>query len=505
MVSLREAKRPFVVAIDLGTSSARSVLYDAEANTVEGMYAQIPYQMTTTPDGGVEIDANHLLDLVYRVIDDLLQKCAQLKTDLAGQVAVVGTCTFWHSLLGVDEAGEAITPLFNWNDTRSRDFAVQLEAEVGRSWLHERTGCLPHSSYYPAKIRWLRATNPELARRVRKWISIGEYLFSRIFGSQVISPSMASGTGLLNPRLRNWDSEVLNVLKIDIDFLSSVAESRQYVAELKPDFAARWPLLSQVKWALPIGDGAASNIGSGCVTSSRIAINVGTSGAMRVCYKSNNVPMFPGLWVYLASRDYVVIGGALSNAGDVYAWCRDTLRIEHDDIDDELAQLEPDSHGLTVLPFFSGERSTGWADHARAAVTGMTLNTTALEIVQAMLEAVAFRFAAIFDLLRPELSDESCIVASGGAILRSSYIPQLLADVIGVPVTGSLAPEASSRGAAIFALVECGQISSFEALDVPLGKTYEPRQERYEQYREARRRQERLYKLLVEEGLGESD
>lgn len=503
MVSIREAKRPFVLSIDLGTSSARSALYDADAQLVEGVYAQIPYQMTTTPDGGVEIEADRLLELVFRVIDDLLRKCDQLQIDLKGQVATIGTCTFWHSLLGVDETCQAITPLFNWNDTRSRKAADELEAEVGRSWLHSRTGCLPHSSYYPAKIKWLRSTNPKLAARVQKWISIGEYLFWHLFSSDVVGASMASGTGLFSPILKGWDREVLRALEIDINSLSKVAPGNDCITNLKPEFALRWPMLSDVPWSLPIGDGAASNIGSGCVTSNRIAINVGTSGAMRVCYKTNNIRVPDGLWVYLADRDYALIGGALSNAGDVYAWGRDTLRLGDDIDDSDLAEPEADSHGLTVLPFFSGERSTGWASHARAAITGMNLNTTALEILQAMLEAVAYRFAAIFELIRPELGSEARIVASGGAVVKSSYLPQLLADVIGVPVVVSLAPEASSRGAAIFALAASKRIASIEAIPGPLGKTYQPRLDRHERYKKARQRQERLYEVLVKQGLGD--
>jgi len=334
-------------------------------------------------------------------------------------------------------------------------------------------------------------------------MSIGEYLFSRIFEIQMVSASMASGTGLFNPRLKEWDKEVLDRLRIDPDALSPLARDRECVVGLRGAYAVRWPLLSNIPWALPMGDGAASNIGSGCVTADKIAINVGTSGAMRVCFRGSNVELPRGLWMYLADREHVLIGGALSNGGDVYAWCQRTLRLEAGADIRESESRAIDAHGLTALPFFSGERSTGWADQARAAIAGMSLTTTPLDILEVMLESVSFRFAAIFDLLKPELGSDACIVASGAAILKSTYWPQMMADVIGVPVITSLAPEASSRGAAIFALAQSGNIESFESIPGPLGTTYKPRMERHARYKKARARQERLYGLLVEQGHGD--
>jgi len=313
---------------------------------------------------------------------------------------------------------------------------------------------------------------------------------------------MASGTGLFNPNKGDWDDEVLAAIGVSREMLSSIAPSGERFEGLVKEFGARWPELAGLPWSMPIGDGAASNIGSGCVTRDAVAINVGTSGAMRVCWKADKVEIPRGLWCYVADSNYFVMGGALSNGGDVYAWCREVLRFEDDGAAHELEDMPPDSHGLTVLPFFSGERSTGWADHARAAINGMTLHTTPGDIIVAMQEAVSYRFAAIFDLLKPELSTGARIIASGGAIRRSDYLTQLVADVIGVRVIASRAVEASSRGAAIFALAALGQISDLSEIPGPLGKTFDPRSDRYAVYQRARLRQERLYEKLVVHGDG---
>src|SRR6266545_655251 len=222
--------------------------------------------------------------------------------------------------------GDAVTPLYNWSDTRSAPDARALRLRLGADWIHERCGVVPHASYYPAKILWLRRTDPALASKVSRWVSIAEYLYSKIFGRMACGVSMASGTGLFNPNKNDWDDEMLAAVGVGRDQLSPLAEERangsEGLNEMRREFAERWPALRTAKWLPAVGDGAASNIGSGCFTRNLIAINVGTSGAMRVCWPAERVNIPKGLWCYRANRRYALIGGALSNAGDVYAWCK---------------------------------------------------------------------------------------------------------------------------------------------------------------------------------------
>lgn len=502
VVPSEQAKRPLILAIDLGTSSARAVVYDVLGRLVAGTESRLEYQMTATPDGGVETDADELVERLCQVIDAVIAQIANLFPGAETVLCGVGCCTFWHSLLGVDATGRAVTPLYNWSDTRSAKDASALALNPGREWLHTRTGAVPHASYYPAKIRWIRRTRLHLIARVARWMSIGEYFYERLFGRAVSSASMASGTGLFNPNKRDWDEEVLALLEIGRERLSPIASAGETLVGLRREFALRWPQLQDLPWSPAIGDGAASNVGSGSVTRDSVAINVGTSGAMRVCWKADKVDIPPGLWCYLANHEHFVMGGALSNGGDVYAWCKRTLRLDGEHVEDELASLQPDEHGLTVLPFFSGERSTGWADYARANVTGMSLSTRAIDILRASLEAVAYRFAAIFDLMRNELSDSPRIIASGGGILGSRVWAQIMADVLGLPLIVSTAPEASSRGAALLALTAFGRIPAVAAVAAPLGRAFEPRFEHHEIYKRARQRQARLYQLLITPGPG---
>jgi gluconokinase len=305
---------------------------------------------------------------------------------------------------------------------------------------------------------------------------------------------------------------MLRALEIELQQLSPLAEDNESLTGLRDEYAKRWPVLRELPWMPAVADGACSNIGSGCVTPERIALMAGTSGAMRVCWQADSVKVPRGLWCYRANRRYFVMGGALSNGGDVYAWCQKTLRLENRDdeeadnkgaeaeIETRLAEMEADGHGLTVLPFFSGERSTGWADYARAAVIGMSLNTEPMDILRASLEAVSYRFAAIHDLLSEAMPRAEQLVASGGGLLRSPAWTQIMADVMGVPVVASAVPEASSRGAALLALQAFGHIPELNAVPAPLGEVYEPNAANYERYQRGRERQQRLYDLLIAPG-----
>jgi gluconokinase len=188
-----------------------------------------------------------------------------------------------------------------------------------------------------------------------------------------------------------------------------------------------------------------------------------------------------------------MVGGATSEGGNVYAWCRDVLRLPADDdaLEAALARRSPDGHGLTVLPFLAGERAPGWRGHRRAVLAGLSLDTGPLDIVRAALEAVALRLALVYDLLAPHAAHDHGIVASGGAA-RSRAWSRILADALGRPVTLSREPEATSRGAALLALEALGVLPDLAVARAPLGDTVEPDPAAHARYRGALERQQRL-------------
>lgn len=473
-----------ILALDIGTSSVRAAGYDAAGRPLADRFHHVGYAPAVTADGGVEHDPHQLLDATVACIDGVVHGRP------AGEVEAVGVATFWHGLLGFDDGGHPITPIYMWADTRSARDARLLHDALDETALHARTGCHLHSSYWPAKLRWLAHERPDQSRRVARWGSFGEYLERELFGAAATTVSMASATGLFDQERLAWDPEALAAAELDPTRLFPLCDRDAARHGLLPHWAARWPSLRGAAWFPAVGDGVASNLGSGCIDRSRIGLSVGTSAALRVVTDGGGPPP-RGLWRYRVDRRLTVLGGALSEGGNVYAWCRDHLRLPDDrEVEAALNRATPDAHGLTVLPFFAGERAPRWRDDRHGVVAGLSLDTTPLAILTAALEAVALRLALVYDRLRPHADSDHRIVASGAALVRSRAWARMIADAIGHPLILSREPQATSRGAALLALDALGRAPA--PSDPPAGEAVTPDAARHARYRAALERQLRL-------------
>ncbi len=489
-------KNAVVLALDMGTSSVRAMLFDVRGRMLPNAEAQLPYAQRTTADGGVEMDAEILLS---RTVDCIKQLLRRTEKSVKARLAGVGASCFWHSLVGVGEDNRAVTPVYSWADTRAQAQALALQTQWNGAEYHKRTGCVLHPSYWPAKLRWLQETQPETYGKAARWMSFGEYLNLRLFGQAQCSLSMASGTGLFDPNLSNWDGPTLMALGLTPAQMNPLCDRDDRQQGLAREWANALAPLKDLPWFPAVGDGACSNVGSGAVTQGRIAINVGTSGAMRVVVEEAQAIIPPGLFCYRVDRQRFLMGGALTGGGNVYAWQHATLQLGAKPVEARrLSTMPPDSHGLTVLPFWAGERSPGWHVGARAAILGMNLHTTPLDILRASLEAVAYTFGDILSRLQARSPDAREIVASGGAISHSPAWVQIMADVFGCPVTLSEVAEASSRGAALLALDNFGLIGGLSDAPQYLGRTFKPVPERHAVYQKARARYESLYHTLLD-------
>src|SRR3989454_510156 len=253
------------------------------------------------------------------------------------------------------------------------DAAGKMVPEVDAQRTHTRTGVHFHASYWPAKLRWLSHNQPELMTEVAQWISFGEYLHRRFLGHSRCSLSMASGTGLLNISTLQWDDELVQELGIRPEQLPALDKSSEGMHGLTSEYAARWPVLHDVPWFSAIGDGAAACVGSGCVDATRWSLTIGTSSAVRVVIEPGYVVPPPGLWFYFIDAKRAILGGALSEGGNLLNWLCTNLQLPSlKEAEPLAAALAPDSHALTILPFISGERSLGWHSEARLTITGIS-------------------------------------------------------------------------------------------------------------------------------------
>lgn len=492
-------RAPHFLALDIGTSSIRSGIYDADGVVIPETMVKNERTVEITPGGGAELDAETAFADVVRAIDDVLENCA------VEDVEYAAVSSFWHSIVGIDGSGLPTTPVFIWAETRPAPHVSTLRTELEESEVHNRTGCRFHSSYWPAKLKWLRAEHAESFSSTRNWISFSDLVALRLSDTLCTSISMASATGVFDIRKLKWDAELISYLRLKDDHFPAVAETQEQTFQLNEKFSKRWPKLASARWYHALGDGAANNVGAGCLRSDRAALMIGTSGAMRVAFTGEVPTDIPaGLWCYRIDEKRVIIGGALSNGGGLYFWLKKNFRLKKNDDKTEakIESREPDGHRITFLPFFAGERSTGYHDYAKGSIIGLTSAHDKIDIVQAALESVAYRFADIYEQLGRVLELKE-IIASGGALRESPVWTQMIADTLGRNLYLPDSREASSRGVVLAASEAAGHLEGLEEIPVPEGAKFSFSAASHEVYRAARKRHEKFYRLLIDsDGVG---
>lgn len=488
-----EKSDPYILSVDIGTSGIRSSVFDPSGIEISEM------RSSASSEGGAEVsevDPVQLLDETLAVLDQTSAKCSE--AGISPGLAAV-SC-FWHSLFGIDGEGSPASPLFLWSETRPGISADRLRKAFREKETHNRTGCHFHSSYWPAKLVWIREEFPDQFSQASRWISFSDLLHHRLTGKLTTSVSMASGTGLFDIRKCAWDPELVTACGLYPSDLSPVAPDGERL-ELTEEFKERWPAFRGSKWIPAIGDGAANNIGAGCITAGPAALMVGTSAAVRVLFEGDVPERIPeGLFCYRLDRTRVVLGGALSDGGSLHRWLSDLLgdRIGEEKLAERYSSNPPGYHGLSFLPFVFGERSTGYHTKAEGAVVGLTRGTDAADLAIAAMESIAFRLSEILVRIETVKRIDS-ISVSGGAVRSSPFLTKVLADTLGRDLTVSDSDLASLQGAALFGL-EAADVLSFSNPSVsPKNSVTGHDPHRYSLYRQELIKHRRFYKRIFPE------
>lgn len=487
-ISRSRAERPLVLALDIGSSSVRAALHDRLGRTVRGCVVQVPYSWNIAPGGSVRLSHQVLLDLVGQALDEV----AGTAGSLAGDVVAGGISCFFHSIVGLDDAGRPITPVLSWADTTSAGEAAALREQVDPESVHATTGAPIHASYWPARVLRLRQEQPG----IRSWAGFPELLAGTLTGRAAVSRSMASGTGLLDRARGTWSAVLVERLGIDPSQLSALVGDDEPIGRLSGAAARRWPLFAHAAWFAAWGDGGCGNVGLAAAGPGKAALMVGTSGALRAVV-ADPAPSIPaGLFAYRLGAG-ALVGGQLSEGGGILAWASRLLRRSPASLERAAADMGADAHGLTVLPYAFSERGLGYHDRARGVLSGLTPGTDAVAIYRAILESIAFGFAAIDDRLSDVLRGAPAIVASGGALTHSPLLAQILADSLGREIGVAPAVEASRRGAALLALRGSGHLDDLNSIPGPATRTVRCVPEQSARYQAARVRQQALYAAVL--------
>ncbi|MFY1637901.1 FGGY family carbohydrate kinase [Solwaraspora sp. WMMB335] len=436
-----------ILALDLGTSSVRGLVLDNAAVPQPGALARRKVALAVDRDGSATLDPADYLAALIDCIDDL---AAAGRLD---GVELVATAAQWHSVLPLDAAGAPIGPLMTWLDTRPTA-AADAEPPADETDFHQRTGTWWHRFYWTVRLPWLRR---HCGGRPARFVGLPEYVLTGLLGAAPMSVSQASGTGMLDLVTLQWDAQACHLAAVRPGELPQLA-APDWRGRLRGEFARRWPALATVPWTAPIGDGAASNIGSGCVDPTRAAVTVGTSAAVRLVQPAPaGVPLPPlpdMLWRYRVDHGRIVTGRAYSAGGNLYSWARRELRLPHGaDLERALDLIDP-GEGVPADPRFGGDRPPGRAPAGAGELRGLGFGTTAVDIFAGLMEGVCRQVASDLDQLESTVDKPVAeVVLGGGALAASRWWRRAFAAVLAPrQVRYVPGPEVGATGAALVAL-----------------------------------------------------
>ncbi len=486
----------YVLGVDIGTSSTKAVAYSSDGKTLG--HAARSYGFISPHAGYHELDPQLLFEATLAVIEEAVRE--QSHKQLAG----ISFSAAMHGLIAVDEEGAPLTNMVTWADLRSSAYAKKLRNSAIGAALYQRTGTPIHPMSPLCKLMWMRDHQPEIFGRAHRFIAIKEYVFFHLFGDFVIDHSLASATGLFDIHTRRWDPAALREAGVDAGRLSRPVPAGYILEGLKPVYARRMGIDSQLPFIAGASDGCLSQLGSNALQHKDVSLTIGTSGAIRVMSDKPLQDTGQGIFNYLLTDHLYIAGGPVNNGGNVLQWfARSFLRRGEMDTADytsfieEAMEAPAGSEGLILLPYIHGERAPVWDAGAKGIFYGISSDHNIAHFMRASLEGVAFGLYGILQTLETLIGPVENIYASGGFV-RSHQWVSLMADVLGKKLMVMEGEDASATGAAIIGLQALGIIDGFARIRpfFEIGASFAPNMQQHAVYRKNYEVYNRLYEAF---------
>jgi gluconokinase len=485
-----------VVGIDLGTSAVKVLAITTGGREIASR-SQF-YGLEAPQADFVEQDA----DVVYRATMQVLARVLAEVRMRGSEVAAIGFSSAMHGVLCVDDAGEPLSRVITWMDRRAHAVADGWRADGTALQLYAKTGAPMHPMLPIAKLRWLAENDPALFAKTHRFVGLKELVVFRWTGEWLVDHGIASATGMLDLRTRDWHPRALELAGVAPERLSRPALPSTTLRRFRPAIARELGLAEPTAVVLASSDGALANIGVGASARGDVALTLGTSGAVRILSSEPVLDTRARTFCYCADDTQYVVGGPTSAAGASLDW---VFALLLDEVPKEqrfaravelAMQVPPGAQGLVVLPFFAGERAPYWNSALRGAFDGLDLAHDRRTILRAAFESVVFGVYAVYDVVSELARDAERLLLSGG-LTKAPLVRTLLADVFGLPAVQPHEQEASAFGAALLAAHALGLIDDASAAaraagydaptqpDPELALTYRVAFEKYRRYIDA--------------------
>lgn len=476
----------YYIGIDLGTSAVKLLLVDERGQILNSVTREYPLEF---PQPGWSQQApEDWKNAVLEGIPQLLQGFDR------SQVAGIGCGGQMHGLVVLDENDQVIRPAILWNDGRTFRQVDYLNEVVGRETLSRLTANIAFAGFTAPKLLWMRDNEPENFARISKIMLPKDYINYILTGVHCCDYSDASGMLLLDVEHKCWSEEMLSICGVTLAQMPRLYESYQVVGTVTPELSQALGLPNTVKVVAGAGDNAAAAVGTGVVGSGGCNISLGTSGTIFISSKEFGVDPHNALHAFAHADGGWHLMGCMLSAASCNKWlCDDILKTT--DYEAEQKDITPDKLGnnhVYFLPYLMGERSPINDTNARGTFIGMTMDTSRSDLVQAVLEGVAFAIRDSFEVATSlGISIPKTKICGGGS--KSPLWRTIFANVLGIPLELLKTEQGPGYGGAILAMVGCGQYESVQAAvddlvevaavvepDAELTKRYEAR---YQQFR----------------------
>ena len=436
-----------VSGIDLGTQSLKVVFYDYVAKRLVAS-AAAPLEVLRDDHGRAEQEADWWLTALESALK-------QIPGDIRASVQAIGVSGQQHGFVAVNGEGKVLAPVKLWCDT-----ATQLEADEIMQACGGREKCIEYSGnpmltgYTAPKIRWLAKHDPAAYREMTDILLPHDYLNFVLTGHRTMESGDASGTGLLDVRERVWSGKMLRAVDSErdlIECLPRLLQPDEVAGVTSEAFSRRFGLPAGVPVAPGGGDNMMAAIGTGNVTAGKLTMSLGTSGTLFAYSDTPVVDPAGNIAAFCSSTGGWLPLLCTMNCTYATELMKKPLDVTNEQFDDVIGAIEAGSNGLTVLPFFSGERTPN-LPRATASFLGLNeRNCTRGHLLRATVEGATFGIRVGLDSLSDLGMEASEIVLTGGGSKSRTWC-QIVADVCDLPVTLLEQDEGASFGAALQAL-----------------------------------------------------
>ena len=448
-------KDAVVLGVDIGTTATK-VVAGTRGGAVHHQ-TERGYRMRTDDSGEAVQDAAEVRGAAV----EALAECAGWAGDNGHPVEAISFSSAMHTLVGLDSAGEPVTPAFNWADSRATEVAERLRADRATSdALHRATGTPVHTQSVMVKLAWLTGERPDLAGGAVRWCSLKDHVVAALVDGFVTDHSMASGTGLQEMAGLRWHEPALDVAGVRQDQLPELAAPTSTLP-LAAGPARSVGLPEGLPVVLGGGDGPLANLGVGAVSPGVAALSLGTSGALRVLRERPGVDERCRTFCYALADDLWVVGGAVSNGGVVGQWAAEAFGVEVGALLDEAWQVPAGAEGLVALPYLLGERAPWWEPGLTGALVGLRRSHGRAEMTRAVVEGVGQQLALVRDAVLEAGAEVRAVRATGGGF-RSQLWSEVIAASLGAELELAEGSGGSGLGAVLLGWRALGELGSLE-------------------------------------------